>query len=156
TGSNMIITGYNLNEQNPPTVTFSNTSGGTVNAAIVGFSSGSITCTVPANIIIGPFKVANSNGVDVSTRSFCVPPAISSFNPAAAPPGTIVKVLGMNFLSNTAVFFNGQSASNFWITNNTTMGVGVPAGVITGPISAQNSAGTRSSSPQNFYGPPVI
>jgi uncharacterized repeat protein (TIGR01451 family) len=156
-GTSVVISGSNLNEKNPkPTVAFA-MSGGTTNALIVGTPAfGSITCLVPTGAISGPITVTTTNGSDTSGQNFYLPPAITAFNPTNSAPGSIVQISGNNFTGITAVLFNGLSASNFWVTNNSTIGAGVPSGVITGPISVTGPAGSVTNTSLLFYGAPLI
>src|SRR5262249_27535306 len=114
-----------------------------------------VTVKVPMTAQTGPITVITTNGTTFSTTNFFLPPLIASFTPTNAPPGSIIKISGFNFLSNSAVLFNGLAASNFWVTNNTTIGGGVPAGVIPGPITVTGVAGSTNSV-QLFCGPPLI
>jgi len=86
---------------------------------------------------------------------FYLPASITSFSPTNAPAGARVTIYGQNLIGAFAISFNGTAASDFAVTNTTTLGVTVPAGVITGPIALTTPAGSVSSSAL-FYGVPVI
>jgi uncharacterized repeat protein (TIGR01451 family) len=92
-----------------------------------------------------------------SSQIFYLPASITSFSPTNSAPGTRVTITGANFTNATAVSFNGVAvpAGTFTVTNNTTLGVTVPGGVTTGPISVTTPAGTAISS-GNFYATPII
>jgi len=83
------------------------------------------------------------DGTATSLTNYFYPPAIKSFSPTNSAPGTIVTISGTNFLGATIVSFNGAVAG-FTVTNNTTIGATVPAGVSTGPISITTPAGTAT------------
>ncbi|MEY2466597.1 MAG: large repetitive protein [Verrucomicrobiota bacterium] len=148
-GTTVIITGANLNEKSPPTVTFNG-----MTATVSGSSFSFITSTVPAGATSGPITVTTTNGSMTSGQIFYLPPAITSFTPTNSAPGTRVTITGSNFTNASSVTFNGVAAS-FNVTNNTTIGATVPNGVITGPISVTTPGGTATSS-GNFYGAPII
>jgi uncharacterized repeat protein (TIGR01451 family) len=84
-----------------------------------------------------------------------MPPSISSFTPTNTFSSSIVKLAGVNFTGASAVTFNGAPAQNFWVTNNTTIGAAIPAGVSSGFIAVTTPGGTATSSAK-FYAPPVI
>lgn len=83
-----------------------------------------------------PFAI---NGTQNST------PTISAFSPGSGASGTTVTITGTNFISPSAVRFNGTDAS--FTTNSTTEIVAiVPAGATTGPITVTTPQGTATSS----------
>ena len=149
-GMNVTITGANFTP-GPLTVRFNGTA-----AAISGSASfGQVTVVVPAGATSGPISVTTTNGTDTSTSNFLLPATISGFTPNHAPAGTWITVNGQNFLGATAASFNGLAATAIRVTNNTTLGVQVPAGVITGPISVTTPVNTATNAAL-FYGAPLI
>lgn len=78
-------------------------------------------------------------------------PTISGFNPGTGGPGTIVTITGTNFITPSAVRFNGADAT-FTVNSTTEIVATVPAGVTTGPITVTTAQGTASSS-TNFVVP---
>ncbi len=101
---------------------------------------------VPVNAVTGPISVTAPAGTANSALSFYGPPAIYSFNPTHGAEGTVVTVLGMNFLGTTNVQFNGVTASAFTVSNNTTLAATAPAEASTGPITVAGPGGTATSS----------
>jgi hypothetical protein len=82
-------------------------------------------------------------------------PTISTFSPGSGAAGTIVTITGTNFISPSAVRFNGVEAS--FTTNSTTEIIAtVPTGVTTGPISVTTSQGTATSSSSFVVPTPTI
>lgn len=151
-GTVVTVTGAGLNEQSPnPTVTVGSgtvTSFGTVSANSLSFS-------VPATATTGFITITTTNGSISSTQLFYLPPGISSFTPIGGGAGTMVRINGSNFTNATAVSFNGVAAAGFVVTNNTTIGAIVPAGVTSGTISVTTPGGTATST-AIFLGAPSI
>lgn len=149
-GTNITINGANLNEGT------SSVKIGGVSATINGSPTFSqIVAVVQSGTTNGPISVTTSNGTVTTASLFYMPPRITSFTPNNSAPGSRITITGVNFLGATAVSFNGTPASSFNVTNNTTIGATVPAGLITGPISVTTPGGTTNSTPY-FYGAPVI
>jgi hypothetical protein len=93
-----------------------------------------------------PFAI---NGTANST------PTISSFSPGSGGSGTMVTITGTNFISPSAVRFNGVDAS--FTTNSTTEIIAtVPTGAATGPITVTTSQGTATSSTSFTVPTPLI
>jgi uncharacterized repeat protein (TIGR01451 family) len=128
---------------------------GLASPSVTGVTFGQLTATVPASATTGPITVNTTNGSSTSLTLFYVPASITGFTPTNSAPGTTVKITGNNFAGASAVTFNGQPAQSFVISNNTTIGAVVPAGVSTGPISVTTPAGTVISAGL-FYAPPAI
>ncbi len=148
-GSTVILSGANF-DVGTPTVYFNG-----AQATINGFSFGSITSSVPASATTGPISVTTTNGSHTSVTLFYLPPTITSFTPNNSGPGTTVKITGANLTNVSAVSFNGLPAAAFWVTNSSTVGAVVPAGLATGPISITTPGGVATSSGL-FFGPPVV
>ncbi len=78
-------------------------------------------------------------------------PTISSFTPTSGVAGTQVTITGTNFITPSAVRFNGVAAD--FVVNSTTQIVAtVPNGVTTGPITVTTPSGTATSA-ANFVVP---
>jgi hypothetical protein len=148
-GSSVTITGANFNV-GTPVVRFN----GVVASTPTGVTFSQLTTTVPSTTT-GPITVTTSDGAATSSTLFYVPASITSFTPVNGPPGTLVKLTGINFSNASSVSFNGTPAANFYVTNNTIIGAVVPAGVSTGPISVTTPAGTTNST-GFFYASPAI
>jgi len=149
-GTPVVITGANLNV-GTPVIKFNGVSA----AAPTGVTFGQLTALVPAGAITGPISVTTSDGSFTNANNFYLPASITGLTPTNSAPGSRVTVTGQNFTGTAVVAFNGVPAANFTVTNNTTLGATVPAGVTTGPISVTTPAGSTSSA-KLFYGAPVI
>lgn len=66
---------------------------------------------------------------------------VVGLSPAQGAAGTPVTVRGARLAGTTAVYFNGVPAASFAVTSPTTVTAVAPAGVTTGPVSVQTSAG---------------
>jgi hypothetical protein len=149
-GTSVTINGTNLNV-GTVTVSFN----GVQAPPPTGVTSGHLTAVVPAGATTGPVMVTTGDGSATSTNNFMLPATISSFTPNFGPAGTRVTISGQNFLGATGVSFNGLPGTSLVVSNNTTVGVSVPAGIVTGPISVTTPANTASSTAV-FYGMPGI
>jgi len=149
-GTPVTITGANFNV-GTPVVKFN----GVQAAMPTGVTFGQLLAVVPAGATTGPITVTTTDGTATSAVNFFLPAVITSFTPSNSAPGTLVAIKGTNFTSASAVAFGGTPAAAFYVTNNTSLGALVPAGVASGPISVTTPAGTASSA-ANFYGAPVI
>ena len=148
TGTNVTVTGAN----------FTGTTGvkfGGITATFSGVTAGSLTAVVPVGATNAPISVTTPDGTGTSAQMFAVTATIASFTPTNSAPGTTVKITGNNFTGATAVNFNGTPATSFVVSNNTTIGAVVPAGVSTGPVSVTTPAGTVNSAGL-FYAAPSI
>ncbi len=121
-----------------------------------GVTYGQLTTKVPNGATNSLITVMTTNGSFTSSQMFYLPPVISSFTPTNGPEGTVVRIVGSNFLGATAVSFNGMPAQEFTVTNNGILGATVPAGVVTGPIFVTTPFGTTNSGSLLFYAPPII
>lgn len=84
--------------------------------------------------------------------TYTTAPAISSFTPTSADPGTTVTINGVNFdatPANNTVKFNGTTAT-VTAASSTQLTVTVPVGATSGQISVENSSGTGFSAPLFF------
>lgn len=151
-GTGVTVTGAGLNERSPnPTVTVGSgtvTTFGTV-------SANSLSFTVPATATTGFITITTTNGTATSAQLFYLPPSITSFTPIGGGAETTIRINGSNFTNATAVSFNGVAAASFYVTNNTTIGAIVPAGVTSGTISVTTPGGTATST-AIFLGTPSI
>ena len=156
-GTGVQINGANLNVGSP--VVYFN---GVQAAAPSGVTFGQINVVVPAGATTGPITVTTADGSHSSAALFYLPPTISSISPDHGAAGTIIKITGANLVGCTAVSFNGLAAPSFWVTNATTIGAVVPAGLATGPLSVTTPGGTATSGGLGgnsgilFYGAPLI
>lgn len=149
-GTSVTITGTNLNV-GTVTVKFN----GVQAAPPTGVTSGQLTAVVPSGATTGPITVTTGDGSVTSANNFMLPASIGSFSPNFGPLGTRVTLTGQNFLGATAVRFNGLPGTSVVVTNNATLGVTAPGGILTGPISVTTPANTATSTAV-FYGVPGI
>jgi hypothetical protein len=91
------------------------------------------------------FNISRSFTITGSSNTV---PTISGFTPGSGPPGTGVTINGTNFISPSAVQFNGQGA-NFTLNSTTQIVATVPNAATTGPITVTTGSGTATSS-SNF------
>lgn len=144
-GKKIVITGSNF--FNVSSVKFN----GTDALIAAGYSSTSLTSTVPARATVGPITLTTPGGTTTSSN-FWPPPVIDSFTPDAGVPGVLVKFTGLGFNYYTNISFNGATAT--LVTNTSTQStVIVPTNATTGLITVnsylQNIGyyGTTSSVP---------
>jgi hypothetical protein len=146
------LTGSALNERTAgPIISV----GGGIVISFGTVSPGTVTFNVPATAASGPITVTTTNGSATSTDIFYLPASITSFTPTSGAPGTIVTLTGKNFTNASVVSFNGVDAASFVVTNNTTLGAIVPAGVASGKISITTPAGTTNSAGVFFAAPTI-
>jgi Leucine-rich repeat (LRR) protein len=94
-----------------------------------------------------PNTVTSERTAEVSLTTSPPPaPTVTGFAPPEGPVGTPVTLTGTGFLGATAVAFNGTSTSIFTVDSATSIGVDVPPGATTGPISVTTAGGTGTSS----------
>lgn len=147
-GTAVTISGANL-DAGSFAVTFNGMSAGVGTRT---FSSAAVTA--PASTT-GPIVVTTAGGTATSSANFYYPGFMSGLTPNNGAPGATVKITGGNFTGATAVTFNGQPAASFVVSNNTTIGAVVPAGVSTGTLNVTTPAGVASNG-GIFYAAPVI
>lgn len=150
-GTSVTVTGANFNVGTPQ-VKFGGVTAGTP----TGVTFSQLTVSVPAAATNAPITVTTTDGSGTSAASFFVPARITTFTPTNGAPGTLVTLTGVNFLGATAVTFSNVPAASFGVSNNTTLGAIVPAGVVTGPMLVTTPAGTTNSGSRFFYGAPGI
>ena len=149
-GTGVQITGANFNAGSP--VVFFN---GVQAAAPTGVSFNQLSVVVPAGASTGPISITTADGSHATTALFYLPPSITIFTPDHGPAGGIIRITGANLAGCSAVGFNGLPSPAFWVTNATTIGAVVPAGLATGPLSVTTPGGTATSSGL-YYGAPVV
>ncbi len=136
-----LVTIHGVNFTNASAVTFNGTPA--VNYFVTNNTN--LGAIVPSGVTTGPITITTPAGTTNSTGLFYAPPAITLFSPTHGLPGTNVTLTGSNFLGATAVLFGGVASTNFFVTNNTTIGVKVPIGAQTGPITVIAPAGTNTT-----------
>lgn len=107
-----------------------------------------IQAVVPEGFAEGLIVVSNRSGASTSSVPFLVTgraPFVTSIEPASGPPGTVVKITGINLDAATAVQFNGQIAAGVEITAPTQLFAMAPAGVTTGPLIVSSPRGSSSN-----------
>lgn len=76
-------------------------------------------------------------------------PTVTSFTPTSGPVGTVVTVMGTNFVPRATVKFATVAATSVTYVSPTEIKATVPTGAVTGPISVSTPAGTGTSA-SNF------
>ncbi len=139
-GAQVTITGANLAGATNVTI-------GGLTASFTVNSSVQITATVPAGAATGKIIVITPSGTAQSAGVFTVTvvPAITSFSPASGGIGAGVTITGVNFVSVTAVAFNGAPAISPTVNSASQITVSVPNGATSGPISVTTANGTAQS-----------
>lgn len=146
-GSDVSISGTNF--ANLLSVTFNGQP-----AMIVGTPTNTLIKVKVPQTTTGPLVVTTTNGSTVISPIFAVTPLaglpqFTSISPATAPIGATIVINGNNFLSTTAVKFNGTNglidSPYFQIVSQFQMLVTVPVGTINGPITVVNGIGQSSS-----------
>ncbi|CAM3937077.1 RHS repeat-associated core domain-containing protein [Kibdelosporangium persicum] len=125
---------------------------GDTNAEVTQTSPSRLTVTVPAGARTGPVKVTTPAGAADSPREFRVVPArgaptISGFAPASAASGTTVTITGSGFETvpeRNIVTINRTQAQVISATD-TSLGVVVPEGVVSGPVSVRTANGVTGT-----------
>lgn len=149
-GTNVVITGANLNE-GTSVVRF-----GTNTASFVVNNATQITAKVPTNnIVTSLISVTTTNGSHTNAAYFYLPPRITTFSSSNAPVGSTITINGTNFIGTSAVLFNGVPAANILNVSNFSLQAVVPAGFVTGPVSVTTPAGTTNS-PSAYFATPII
>ncbi len=138
-GSGIVGTLVTINGSN-----FTGTTAVTFNGVAAGFvvnTPNQITTSVPVTATSGPLAVTTANGTTTSSTNFTVLPFIQRFNPIRGRVGTQVLITGTGFSNVTAVTFNGTPAT-FQVLTVNKIGVKVPVGATTGPITVFTTAGS--------------
>ena len=148
-GDTVTITGSSFSAQlSGNTVTFSDTA-----ATVITATVSTLTVIVPHGAVTGKIAVTTGGKTVVSASNFVVslpppPPVISSFAPALGVAGDTIIITGTGFSTvagnNTVKFANNVTATVTAATA-TQLTVTVPAGAITGTVSATVNAQTAAS-----------
>jgi hypothetical protein len=128
-----------------------------VPASFTVLSNSALVAQAPAGVLTGPVVLSNPGGSSTifSSLFFEGPPVITSLSTNAAGPGAAVVVKGTNFTALSFLSFGGVQASTVTIANNNQLTAVVPNGVVSGPVTVTNNAGTFTTA-FDFYGPPSI
>ncbi|GAB3587863.1 hypothetical protein GCM10027345_39140 [Hymenobacter daeguensis] len=142
-GATVTLTGVGLGAAQ--LVTFGGVAapGFTVNAA-----GTVLTVAVPAGAVSGRVAILGPDGTAWSQTPFQVlaAPAISSFAPATAAPGTTITVMGTNLTGATSVLLGGVAITGFVVNAaGTALTFMVPAGSTGGFISVSTPLGAGTS-----------
>ncbi len=119
----------------------------------------SLTFTVPAGAPSGQVAAGSVGGTGLSAGTFTVLPSvptITAFTPASGGPGTVVSVVGTDFVVGaTTVTFDNAAATAVTVLSGTQLSATAPAGVRTGRLRATTAAGTAVSA-TDFLAAPVV
>lgn len=142
----VVIKGVHFQSANVTNVQFN----GVKAASFAKISDNELDVTAPASVTTGPLLLQakagttfnTSNNVITTATNFFVQAGIASFSPASGRAGTNVIITGTNFIGISGITFAGLTASDYTISNNTTIRVTVPNGVSSGKIALAPPAGT--------------
>jgi len=110
---------------------------GALEAGFTVISPQRLEVTVPDGARTGRISVMTAHGSARSRASFKVTLAITSFRPAASPPGSAVSIRGTGFTSSSTVAFGGTPAAVTFVSPGK-LRARVPAGAAAGPITVTN------------------
>ncbi len=142
-GTQVTITGTNLVAATGIPIVRS----GSVTASLwPGSTASQLRVTLPLTAATGRVSVTTVDGAATSATDLVVVrrPTVTSFTPAAGPPGTLVSVSGTNLTAVTDVLFAGVSAG-LTPVSATLLRATVPDGAARGPITLVTAAGTVAS-----------
>ncbi len=106
---------------------------GGATATITANTATRVTVTVPTAAQTGPITVVTPNGT-LTSGSFTVNAAITSFTPLTGPVGTGVTITGSGFVGATSVTFNNITATVSNVVSANSITATVPAGATTGRV----------------------
>ncbi|MBI3881292.1 MAG: IPT/TIG domain-containing protein [Verrucomicrobia bacterium] len=156
--SAIVITGSGFNNGN---VAFLSFNGVFVGGAITSDTQINVT-DLPTNVTTGFICVHDTNQLPLacSSQQFIITgpgPYFTGFSNAFGQAGTTVTITGLNFNppTVTSVKFNGVEAAIVNTATTDQIGVQVPAGATTGPITVATTSGTNSTA-TNFFVKPII
>jgi IPT/TIG domain-containing protein/Regulator of Chromosome Condensation (RCC1) repeat protein len=113
-----------------------------------------LTAYVSNTALSGRVTVTTAGGTAVSPTVFLVEPAITTFAPSHAAPGSPVDVLGTGFGGISAVKVNGVKAG-YSVLSRTELRLSVPVGATDGPITITTAGGTATSAATLFVLPRI-
>ncbi len=143
-GSTVLINGSGFT--GATAVTFGGTS------VSFGVVSDSVISVLAAGPITGSITVTTASG----TGTFAVPPpAITSFSPSSASPGTTVTISGKYFCGTTSVSFGGVAVTAFTVNADSSISAIVGTGA-SGNLNITTAAGTSALAGFTFIPVPVI
>lgn len=132
--------------------------GGVAAQNVIIDSPTQIRATVAPGAITGAVTVTTPGGIATAPQNFTVvaPPQITSFNPASGFPGSIITIIGQNFISPVTVSFGGVTSPNVTVLSPTQLVAEVGNGA-SGVVKVQNPGGTAASvTTFSFFGAPNI
>jgi hypothetical protein len=107
-----------------------------------------ITTTAPAYSAYGKISVTNgttaysANNFVVQKGTSAKVPTIDSFSPISGPVGTLVHIVGKEFIGTISVQFNGTYVTSFYVIDDKNIDAIVPVGASTGDIIVTNNLGS--------------
>jgi len=147
------VTGLHFSINNAPAVTSVKFNGVAGTGLYVGQDT-SLTVATPAGVTTGPIQVTTTAGTFTTSSNYYAPCRITGFSPVSGTPGTTITVTGVNFLGLTLLELNGQAVTPANVSN-TSLQFTVPAGALSGPITAATPANPFTTS-SNFAILPTI
>ena len=134
---------------------------GTTAVSFGGVAAASFTVDSATGItaVVGPgasgkVGVTNGNGTDTLGTFTFNGPIITAFTPAVGVSGTVVRIIGVNFVGATAVSFGGVAATSFTVDSATGITAVVGSGA-TGSVTVTTPNGQATLAGFS-YGPPVV
>lgn len=128
----------------------------TKNVVKFGTGAGTVTTTSATQLVVEVPATAQSGKITVTTDgrtatsatdfTFIDGPVVTSFTPQQGEEGDQITLTGLNFTNNTAVKFNGVSATGITRTSNTILKVTIPDGATTGKITLEDAGKSGTSS----------
>mgnify|MGYP002776999569 CR=1 FL=1 len=119
----------------------------------------SLTFTVPSGAVSGPLRAYSVGGADTTSTDFVVLPSlptVAAFTPASGGPGTVVNVVGTDFVAgSTSVSFNHVPATAVSVLSSTQLSATAPAGVTSGRIRVSTPVGTGTSA-TDWLAAPIV
>ncbi|MDO7875502.1 FG-GAP-like repeat-containing protein [Hymenobacter sp. ASUV-10] len=153
-GSTVVITGINLGTATA--VSFN----GVAATSFTATSATTISAVVPTGATTGTITVTTPSGAATSPVFTVTTPSLSGVSPAAAALGATLTLYGSNLYgTHTITFGGGVTQTSGFIVNaagSQITGVVIPAGAVTGPVTA--TAGTVTTNGVNLtvYQQPTI
>jgi uncharacterized repeat protein (TIGR01451 family) len=138
-GSGVTVSGVHFQTAGVNGVTFNGVPGTSFHLV----SDNQCTVNPPSTVTTGPLTIQSSLGSShyfntsnnvFGATNFFAQASITSFLPGNGRTGTNVILTGANFIGCSGITFGGVPASDFTISNNTTIRVAVPVGASSGKI----------------------
>jgi len=125
--------------------------GTTTPATAVGITLGDVDGDLDLDLITSDTQGQVMLSLNLNSLPVLPAPAITSLTPPAGPVGSNIAVAGTNLTDVTGVFFNGLAAPGFVLNGQGTgLGVTVPTGATSGPVTVVTDEAGTATSPAPF------